>query len=94
MNELKAWAEQAEVGDTQVDLNKSWQGIHSLLTGSAEPNGTVASKVIMGGDNTVHHSQQPLVSHHGAHPWSRRNVRTLPPDTLSNMRLKRASRSA
>jgi hypothetical protein len=52
-NELKAWADKrkAEVGDTEVDLDKAWHGIHYLLTGSAEPNGTLASKVIMGGQN-------------------------------------------
>jgi hypothetical protein len=46
MNELKAWAEQgkAEVGDTEVDLDKAWHGIHYLLTGSAESSG-----MIMGG---------------------------------------------
>lgn len=51
MDELRAWAEQrkAQVGDTEVDLDKAWHGIHYLLTGSAEPNGTLASKVIMGG---------------------------------------------
>jgi hypothetical protein len=53
MNELRAWAEQrkAEVGDTEVDLDKAWHGIHYLLTGSAEPNGTLASKVIFGGED-------------------------------------------
>jgi hypothetical protein len=53
MNELKAWAEQrkAEVGDTEVDLDKAWHGIHYLLTGSPEPNGTLASRVIMGGED-------------------------------------------
>ena len=53
VNELRAWAEQrkAEVGDTEVDLDKAWHGIHYLLTGSVESNGTLASKVIMGGEN-------------------------------------------
>jgi len=53
MNELKSWAEhrKTEVGDTEVDLDKAWHGIHYLLTGSAEPNGTLASKVIMGGED-------------------------------------------
>lgn len=53
MNELRAWAEQrrVEVGDTEVDLDKAWHGIHYLLTGSAEPNGTLASKVIFGGED-------------------------------------------
>ena len=53
MNELKAWAEQrkAEVGDTEIDLDKAWHGIHYLLTGSAETYGTLASKVIMGGED-------------------------------------------
>jgi hypothetical protein len=53
MNELNAWAEQrkAEVGDTEVDLDKAWHGISYLLTGSAEPNGTLASKVIWGGED-------------------------------------------
>lgn len=52
-NELKDWAEKrkAEVGDTEVDLDKAWHGIHYLLTGSIEPNGTLASKVIMGGED-------------------------------------------
>src|SRR5215469_5970475 len=51
-NALTAWAEKrkAEVGDTEVDLDKAWHGIHYLLTGSIEPNGTLASKVIMGGE--------------------------------------------
>jgi|SRR5882762_2700693 len=53
VNELRAWAEQrkAEVGDTEVDLDKAWHGIHYLLTGSAETNGTLASRVIMGGED-------------------------------------------
>lgn len=34
-----------------MDLDKAWHGIHFLLTGSVEPNGTLASKVIMGGEN-------------------------------------------
>ena len=52
-DELQAWAAQRglDVGDTEVDLDKAWHGIHYLLTGSAEPNGTLASKVIMGGEN-------------------------------------------
>jgi Domain of unknown function (DUF1877) len=52
-DEVQAWAEKrkAEVGDTEVDLDKAWHGIHYLLTGSAESNGTLASKVIMGGEN-------------------------------------------
>jgi hypothetical protein len=52
-DELRAWAEKrkAEVGDTEVDLDKAWHGIHYLLTGSIESNGTLASKVIMGGEN-------------------------------------------
>lgn len=37
--------------DTQVDLDKAWHGIHYLLTGSALPDGTLASKVIMGGED-------------------------------------------
>jgi hypothetical protein len=53
MNELSAWAAErkAEVGDTEVELDKAWHGIHYLLTGSAEPSGTLASKVIMGGES-------------------------------------------
>ena len=52
-DELTQWAakRKAEVGDTEVDLDKAWHGIHFLLTGSVEPNGTLASKVIMGGEN-------------------------------------------
>ncbi|MBS0380722.1 MAG: YfbM family protein [Proteobacteria bacterium] len=34
--------------DTWIDLN-DWHGIHYLLTGRADPDGSVASKVIMGG---------------------------------------------
>ena len=50
-DELTAWAakRKAEVGDTEVDLDKAWDGIHYLLTGSVEPNNTLASEVIMGG---------------------------------------------
>ena len=53
MDELQTWAAQrrADVGDTEVDLDKAWHGIHYLLTGSAEPDGTLASKVIMGGED-------------------------------------------
>jgi Domain of unknown function (DUF1877) len=53
MDELQAWAakRRADVGDTEVDLDKAWHGIHYLLTGSAEPGGTLASKVIMGGED-------------------------------------------
>lgn len=52
-DELTAWAERrkAEVGDAEVDLDKAWHGIHYLLTGSVESNSTLASKVIMGGEN-------------------------------------------
>ena len=52
-DELTAWAEKrkAEVGDSEVDLDKAWHGIHYLLTGSLESNSTLASKVIMGGEN-------------------------------------------
>ena len=52
-DELSAWATKrtAEVGDTEVDLDKAWHGIHYLLTGSADSNNTVASKVIMGGQD-------------------------------------------
>jgi hypothetical protein len=50
--ELKAWSDkrQADVGDTEVDLDKAWHGIHYLLTGSVDSNHTLASKVIMGGE--------------------------------------------
>jgi hypothetical protein len=50
-DEVLAWAakRKTEVGDTEVYLDKSWHGIHYLLTGSVESNGTLASKVIMGG---------------------------------------------
>ena len=53
MDELKAWVakRRSEVGDTEVELDKAWHGIHYLLTGSAEPDGTLASKVIMGGED-------------------------------------------
>jgi hypothetical protein len=52
-DELAAWAakRKTEVGDTEVDLDKAWHGIHYLLTGSNDSNGTLASKVIMGGKN-------------------------------------------
>jgi hypothetical protein len=52
-DELTAWAEKrkAGVGDTEVDLDKAWHGIHYLLTGSIESNSVLASKVIMGGEN-------------------------------------------
>jgi Domain of unknown function (DUF1877) len=42
---------QAEVADTEVDLDKAWHGIHFLLTGGAGSNGSLASKVIMGGES-------------------------------------------
>jgi hypothetical protein len=42
---------QAKAGETEVDLDKAWHGIHFLLTGSAGSNGTLASKVIMGGES-------------------------------------------
>lgn len=53
MKELQEWAEKRAnaVGDTGVDLDKAWHGIHYLLTGSAEPDGTLASKVIFGGED-------------------------------------------
>lgn len=52
-DELAAWVDkrQAEVGDTAVDLDKAWHGIHYLLTGSQVPDGTLASKVIWGGED-------------------------------------------
>jgi len=52
-DELEGWAakRKADIGDTAVELDKAWHGIHYLLTGGAEPNGTLASKVIMGGEN-------------------------------------------
>ena len=52
-DEVQAWAEKrkVEVGDTEVDLDKAWHGIHYLLTGSVASNKTLASKVIMGGEN-------------------------------------------
>jgi hypothetical protein len=52
-DELTQWAakRKAELGDTEVDLDKAWHGIHFLLTGSVEPNDSLASKVIMGGEN-------------------------------------------
>jgi hypothetical protein len=50
--ELEAWSKKrkAEVGDTEVDLDEAWHGIHYLLTGSVLPNDTLASKVIMSGE--------------------------------------------
>ena len=53
VDELTTWTakRKADVGDTEVDLDKAWHGIHYLLTGSAESNGTLASKVIMGGED-------------------------------------------
>ena len=52
-DELKAWSakRKSDVGDTEIDLDKAWHGIHYLLTGSAESTGTLASKVIMGGED-------------------------------------------
>src|ERR1700733_11055773 len=52
-DELNAWAtkRKAEVGDTEVDLDKALHGIHYLLTGRADSSNTVASKVIMGGQD-------------------------------------------
>jgi hypothetical protein len=50
-SELEAWAAQRKADDTQVDLDKAWHGIHYLLTGSVDANGTLASKVIMGGES-------------------------------------------
>jgi len=49
---LAAWEQKraAEVGDTAVELDKAWHGIHYLLAGSADPTGSVASNAIMGGD--------------------------------------------
>ena len=41
--------------ENSVDLDKAWHGIHFLLTGSAEPNGSLASKVIMGGEDIGPH---------------------------------------
>jgi Domain of unknown function (DUF1877) len=51
--EFAEWAaqRQAEVGDTAVDLDKAWHGIHYLLTGTTLSNRTLASKVIMGGED-------------------------------------------
>jgi hypothetical protein len=52
-DELTAWAakRKAEVGHTEIDIDKAWHGIHYLLTGSIESNSTLASKVIMGSEN-------------------------------------------
>jgi hypothetical protein len=52
-DEVLAWAAErkSEVGDTEVYLDKSWHGIHYLLTGSVDSNGSLASKVIMGGED-------------------------------------------
>ena len=50
-DELTAWLAAHKANDTSVDLDKAWHGIHYLLTGSAEPNGTLASKVIFGGES-------------------------------------------
>jgi uncharacterized protein DUF1877 len=52
-DEVLAWAakRKSEVGDSEVYLDKSWHGIHYLLTGSVDSNGSLASKVIMGGEN-------------------------------------------
>ena len=53
VDEVKAWSlkRKAEVGDTEIDIDKAWHGIHYLLTGSAESNESLASKVIMGGED-------------------------------------------
>ena len=32
-----------------MDIDKAWHGVHWLLTGSAEPDNTIASDVIFGG---------------------------------------------
>ncbi|HEY6620186.1 MAG TPA: YfbM family protein [Steroidobacteraceae bacterium] len=50
-DEVQAWAakRKTEVGDTEIDIDEAWHGIHYLLTGSADSNKTLASKVIMGG---------------------------------------------
>jgi len=37
--------------DSRVELDKAWHGIHYLLTGSALPDDTLASRVIMGGED-------------------------------------------
>lgn len=34
---------------TSVDIDKAWHGVHWLLTGSAEPDSSIASNVIFGG---------------------------------------------
>jgi hypothetical protein len=49
--QLTAWLAAHKANDTSVDLDKAWHGIHYLLTGSAEPNDTIASKVIFGGES-------------------------------------------
>lgn len=51
--EVLAWVEKhkAEVGDTELELDKAWHGIHYLLTGSADPDGTAGSKAILGGED-------------------------------------------
>jgi hypothetical protein len=51
---VEAWSKKrkAEVGDTEVDLEEAWHGIHYLLTGSALPKSTLASKVIMSGEES------------------------------------------
>jgi hypothetical protein len=40
-----------EIVDTKVDLDKAWHGIHYLLTGRAEPDGSLATKVIWGSED-------------------------------------------
>jgi Domain of unknown function (DUF1877) len=51
--ELNAWIAAHPPGsdDTAVDLDGEWHGIHYLLTGSADPDGSLASKVIFGGES-------------------------------------------
>jgi hypothetical protein len=65
MDEFRAWSakRKADVGDTQVDLDKAWDGIDYLLTGqsgiewelariqSTESNITLASKVSRGSED-------------------------------------------
>lgn len=41
----------AEVGDSEIDLDKAWHAIHYLLTGRVDPDRSVASKVIWGDED-------------------------------------------
>jgi Domain of unknown function (DUF1877) len=61
--------EDAEMPEPQLDIDKSWHGIHYLLTGSAWEVGEGAGAAILGGD--------PIGEDNGYGP-----ARLLPPDAV------------